>query len=375
MIKNTFYIVLLLFIYSCSSKDGEFKVKGSVDLKDGDMVYRIVADSNQQPKVIDSVEVKSGSFAMIGESLSPDVNFLSLQGINGNFPFVLESGIVKVSLYKDSLTSSKAYGTVSNDDFMEYKAETKVFVSSMNAISKDLQQASLSRDSLLLEDLQEQYRDVQNQVRDYEVNFIKKNNNSYISVLILERFVISNQMNIEEAKPLFDLFTDRLKTSKSGQNLDNAINVKPDPAEVGQIAPEFEGPGPKGEIVSLKENLGKITIVDFWASWCRPCRVENPNLVRTYNKFKDKGLTIVGVSLDRNKPNWLKAIEDDGLNWSHVSNLKYWSDPIAQMYQVRAIPASFILDEDGKIIAKNLRGSALDQKVAKKKVVLVFFII
>jgi peroxiredoxin len=365
MIKNTFYIVLLLFIYSCSSKDGEFKVKGSVDIKDGDMVYRIVADSNQQPKVIDSVVVKSGSFTMIGESLSPDVNFLSLQGVNGNFPFVLESGIVKVSLYKDSLTASKAYGTVSNDDFMEYKAETKVFVSSMNAISKDLQQASLSRDSLLLEDLQEQYRDVQDQVRDYEVNFIKKNNNSYISVLILERFVISKQMNIEEAKPLFYLFTDRLKTSKSGQNLDNAINVKPDPAEVGQIAPEFEGPGPKGEIVSLKENLGKITIVDFWASWCRPCRVENPNLVRTYNKFKDKGLTIVGVSLDRNKPNWLKAIEDDGLNWSHVSNLKYWSDPIAQMYQVRAIPASFILDEDGKIIAKNLRGSALDQKVAK----------
>ena len=161
---------------------------------------------------------------------------------------------------------------------MEYKAETKVFVSSMNAISNDLQQASFNRDSLLLEDLQEQYKDVQDQVRDYEVNFIKKNNNSYISVLILERFLISKQMNIEEARPLFDLFSDRLKTSKSGQNLENILNVKPEPTEVGQIAPEFEGPGPKGEIVSLKENLGKITIIDFWASWCRPCRVENPQL-------------------------------------------------------------------------------------------------
>ena len=365
MIKNTFYIALLLFISGCSSGNGEFELNGSVDLKDGDMVYRIVADSNQQPKVIDSVAVEAGTFTMIGESPSPDVNFLSLQGLNGNFPFVLESGTLKVSLYKDSLMASKAYGTVSNDDFMEYKAETKVFISSMNAISKDLQQASFNRDSLLLEDLQEQYKDVQVQVRDYEVNFIKKNNNSYISVLILERFVVSKQMDIKEAKPIFDLFSDRLKTSKSGQNLENIINVKPDPAEVGQIAPEFEGPGPKGETVRLKEILGKITIIDFWASWCRPCRVENPNLVRTYNKFKDKGLTIIGVSLDRNKPNWLKAIEDDGLKWSHVSNLKYWSDPIAQMYQVRAIPASFILDKEGVIIAKNLRGNALDQKVTE----------
>ena len=363
MIKNTFYIALLLSIYGCSSGNGEFKVKGSVDLKDGDMVYRIVADSNQQPIVIDSVAVKAGSFTMVGKSPSPDVNFLSLQGVNGNFPFVLEPGILKVSLYKDSLMASKVNGTVSNDGFMEYKAETKVFVSSMNAISNDLQQASFKGDSLLLEDLQEQYKDVQDQVRDYEVNFIKKNNNSYISVLILERFVISKQMNIEEARPLFDLFSDRLKKSKSGQNLENILNVKPEPTEVGQIAPEFEGPGPKGEIVSLKENLGKITIIDFWASWCRPCRVENPNLVRTFNKFKDKGLNIVGVSLDRNKPNWLKAIEDDGLNWSHVSNLKYWSDPIAQMYKVRAIPASFILDKEGRIISKNLRGDALHKKV------------
>ena len=151
---------------------------------------------------------------------------------------------------------------------MEYKTETKAFVSSMNAIARDLQQASFSRDTLLAEDLQEQYKDVQDQVKKYEVNFIKKNKDSYISLLILERFVTSNQMNIQEAKPIYDLFSDRLKSSKSGQNLNNILNAKPNPAEVGQIAPEFQGPGPKGEVVSLKDNL-ENNYCGLWASWCR----------------------------------------------------------------------------------------------------------
>ena len=104
-------------------------------------------------------------------------------------------------------------------------------------------------------------------------------------------------------------------------------------------------------------------IIDFWASWCRPCRIENPNLVRLYKRMQDKGLEIVGVSLDRNKASWERAIADDGLTWNHVSNLQYWADPIAQLYSVRAIPAAFVLDREGRIVAKNLRGAQLDAKI------------
>ena len=363
MMKNIFFLTSTLIFLACSTNNNEFIINGSVDMKEGNMVYRIVADANQQPLIIDSIALVDGKFEMGGMVESPDINFFSVQNTRGNFPFVLESGEIKITLYKDSLMSSKALGTVSNDAFMKYKSETKLFVNSMNSIARDLQQANIARDSLLLVDLQDQYKDVQDQIKDYEIRFIKDNPDSYLSALILERFVMTKQMSDEEINLIFDNLTSRIKKSKTGLNLDKALNTPKSPADVGQIAPDFEGPGPTGQLVKLEENLGKITILDFWASWCRPCRIENPNLVRTYKKLKGKGLNVVGVSLDKSKDSWIKAIEDDGLQWPHVSHLQYWNEPIAKAYQVRSIPATFILDKNGKILAKNLRGKALEQKI------------
>ena len=137
-------------------------------------------------------------------------------------------------------------------------------------------------------------------------------------------------------------------------------------SDVGGVAPTFSAPSPDGKVVSLQDAMGKYTIIDFWASWCRPCRAENPNLVRVYNKYHDKGLNIISVSLDKagQKDRWIKAIADDKMDWHHVSNLKFWQEPIAKMYGVRSIPATFLLDENGKIIDKKLRGTALENKIA-----------
>jgi peroxiredoxin len=132
---------------------------------------------------------------------------------------------------------------------------------------------------------------------------------------------------------------------------------------VGQVAPEIALPDPNGNVVKLSSMRGKYVLVDFWAKWCGPCRQENPNVVRAYNKFKDKGFTVFGVSLDRNKEDWLKAIQDDGLTWTHVSDLKYWQSEAAKTYSITGIPFSVLLDPNGVIIAKNLRGPALHKKL------------
>lgn len=134
---------------------------------------------------------------------------------------------------------------------------------------------------------------------------------------------------------------------------------------VGQVAPDFELPNPEGEMVKLSSLRGKYVMIDFWAAWCKPCRAENPNVVRLYNQYKDKGFEVFGVSLDRTREDWLKAIEDDGLTWTQVSDLKYFNSAAAELYQIEAIPATYLLDPDGKIIAKDLRGPALEAKLAK----------
>ncbi len=134
---------------------------------------------------------------------------------------------------------------------------------------------------------------------------------------------------------------------------------------IGAIAPEIALPNQNGQLVTLSSLKGKYVLIDFWAAWCRPCRIENPNVVRVYNQYSDRNFEILGVSLDRTKEAWLKAIEQDALPWIHISDLKFWNSIAAKTYQISSIPATYLIDPEGKIIAKNLRGSSLEAKLKK----------
>lgn len=173
------------------------------------------------------------------------------------------------------------------------------------------------------------------------------------------------QLNSTEAKEALESLDPKMKESATAVKIKTTIDNM-SAADIGAKAPEFSAKTPEGNELALSEALGTYTIIDFWASWCKPCRRENPNVVKVYEKYHDKGLNIISVSLDRQgqEDRWKQAIAADNMDWYHVSNLQFWQDPIARQYSVRSIPATFLLDENGIIIDKNLRGPALEAKIA-----------
>ena len=360
----TVSLLLSLLIISCSEiEPNSFIIKGNTDLIEGTSVYRVESGPNGQAVTVDSTKVVESAFEFKGFVDQIDINFIFIKGINGNVPVILEEGIIETKIYKDSLSSSTIGGTNSNNDLAEYRISTKDFSEKLQSIVKEINQANAVGDNLLVEDLTSEYRSIEQELSLYEKGFMNSNPSSYIASLILERLLTTQKILQPEAAAIFNGFDQKIKESVSGKKVNTIVSKPINPTAIGAKALNFVGPNPEGEILSLESLKGKVTIIDFWASWCRPCRIENPNLVRLYKRMHDKGLEIVGVSLDKSKVNWERAIEDDGLIWNHVSSLQYWKEPIAVLYGVRSIPEAFVLNEDGVIVAKNLRGAQLDAKI------------
>jgi len=194
--------------------------------------------------------------------------------------------------------------------------------------------------------------------------FIRANPGSYLSLLALSSLGPSPDPN--EMDPLYNGLDDKIKNTEAGKLIKRQIDALK-PTQIGAIAPDFTQNDINGNPVKLSSFRGKYVLVDFWASWCGPCRQENPNLVAAYNQFKGKNFTILGVSLDKpdGKADWLNAIKSDGLAWTQVSDLNFWNNEVAVLYAVQSIPHNFLIDPTGKIIAKDLRGSDLTDKLAE----------
>lgn len=360
--RNLFLLTLLILFVSCQSTSGDYTINISADVEDDHQIFLVNFDESNKPNVIDTLYVKDGLSSYSGVSKLPDYQSLWVDGIRGSVPVFVEPGEITVELYKDSIQASKVSGTKTNVAFKRYIDEINPLFKSFYEIQNEMRNAMVSRDSLGYKDLEEQLKEMETKFNDYQIDYTKSNPDSYISAMVLIQLVMNKAIENEAAYEIYNGFSKTIKKTKSAVKIYEL--VAPKEAEeteeaaqdgevnVGDKAPDFSAPNPNDIAVSLNKSLGKLTVLDFWASWCGPCRVDSPNLVKVYNTYKDKGLAIVGISLDQQKESWKKAIDNDQLDWTHVSYLKRWDDPIAAIYGVRSIPQLFLLDENGVVIAK-----------------------
>lgn len=360
-------LFITVLLVSCSSDGDSFKINGVAEgFDDGTQVFLYSIGGNNQPSVIDTLTINNGKFAgTYSKSDEITVNYMNVGRINANILYFPENEDLDVTIYRDSINASFVTGSKQNETYTDLTRTVRGLTAKRQKMEADRRTAQVEQDDLLVRELQAEMQTLIAQESAYKKQFVLDNSNSLYAAMLMSELISRKELSAAEANEAIKNFSPKVAATKVASDLKTLVSTLTQ-AEIGAIAPDFSAPTPTGEMLSLKETLGEYTIIDFWASWCRPCRAENPNVVRVYNKYHDKGLNIISVSLDRTgqKERWLKAIEDDKMDWYHVSNLKFWSDPIAKMYNVKAIPATFLLDKDGKIIDKNLRGPALESRMA-----------
>ena len=254
-------------------------------------------------------------------------------------------------------------------DYIALQSQIKPIEEKMSAVLNEYQQAPAAKqnDSEFQKAVEKRYSDAVNEITTILQAFVSGHPNSYISLIALNELVNSNAgIEMSKIESLYKGLSEPIKKTDLGEALENQIFVKTR-TNIGSVAPDFTQNDPNGKPVKLSDFRGKYVLIDFWASWCAPCRQENPNVVKAYAQFKNKNFEILGVSLDNPnaKTAWLNAIEKDKLTWPQVSDLQGWKNQVARLYGVESIPQNFLIDPKGVIIAKNLRGENLIATLSK----------
>ena len=367
MKKITLVILASLFVISCK-KEG-YDVTGlAKGVENGKKVF-LELQNESGLVALDTVVVENEKFKFDGKLKDGlELAFVRIEALNGSVAIILENGSIAVEIDKDTIQKSKISGTKNNDKFQSFNDDSQVIFKKMMrfqvANQEKMTAAQQVQDTIIINALMKEYNGFQEAMNVQSKTFIEKNPDALISVLLLENFLMRKYITVEEVKAYYDKLDVSLLETKSAKSIKKTLDTLT-ALTVGSIAPAFTAPSPDGKMISLKESLGKVTLLDFWASWCAPCRKENPNVVAIYNEFHEAGFNIISVSLDKegDAEKWKEAISKDGLTWSQVSNLKFWKDPIAEQYNIKSIPATFVLDASGKIVAKDLRGDELRAKV------------
>jgi peroxiredoxin len=276
------------------------------------------------------------------------------------FMIFMENVPVTVTLNKYDIRKSKAKGPVSNHDFEIYQAKLAAFNEKFIFLSARRREVAKDGSKEIRDSIDAASRLISAQQKDTVKAFIKKHPSSIVSAWAMTRFLIFDPEDALAMRTLYNKLSPALYKTSYGKQIKERLAIGRMLA-VGQPAPGFTQNDTSGNPISLKDFKGKYVLVDFWASWCGPCRAENPNVVAAYNKYNGKNFTILSVSLDRPgaKDAWLTAIHKDSLVWTHVSDLKFWDNAVSKLYGVNSVPANFLIDPAGKIVAKDLHDEKL----------------
>lgn len=367
MYKTILALLTVSLLTACQGEnDNNVKFKGEIKGVEDDteaIFYSTSEKDNLDP--VDTVAVKNEKIEVdLPQVDEQRLYLLKIDGLQGNAIFINENKNISATIYKDSLRRSDIKSGENNELLQEYLGMVEDMSDKMKSMQGDYRSASMKQDKDKAKEIREKQTKINDEFIEEQKAFIKDHKNSLVALMILSDLYQQKRIPSKESKELYQSLTPGIQDTPIGKKINESLE-KASRTDIGEVAPGFSAPNPEGEEVSLEDAMGKITLIDFWASWCKPCRIENPNVVKLYNEYHDDGFNIIGVSLDKSKSKWVKAIEEDQLEWHHISNLKYWKEPIAQKYGVRSIPKTFLIDEEGKIIAKNLRGNKLREKVAE----------